>query len=448
MPNLASRLRQSLGLGGKGLSRVASRGVFWTLTQYGGLYSIRLVSTLVLTRLLAPEDFGLMSLATLTLALMALISDIGIRHSVIRSTREDWDFLATAWTLKVLRGLVIAIFACLLAWPMSVFYDEPMLWPMITVLALNSAIAGFQSVSMMTASRKMHLKRLAIIAISIKVLVTVVTIYFAWITASAWALVIGSLVGGWLSLAFSHLFLPRFRHRFRLERDAIREIFAYGSWILASTILHFLNGRGSNMIYGGLVATDVLGMIVIAGTIGLALVDVFGALYQKVAYPVLAKVNRERPHDVPKTVRRMHILVLSSALPLFIAVAFLAQEIVDLLYDDRYALAGTFLSLQAMNGALLLLRYSYVNHLLVTGESRLKAAVTAVTSVANILGLVIGYHLAGVVGMLAGAGFGHVVGAIYASYLAHRRGVASFDVELVSFTVVGAAYAFVLSSAL
>ena len=100
---------------------------------------LQLGANLVLTRILFPEAFGLMALVGVFIAGIQLISDIGIRPSLIRSSRgEDPEFQATAWTLQVVRGVWVTALALLLAWPYALIYDQPILAPLISVVAFSA----------------------------------------------------------------------------------------------------------------------------------------------------------------------------------------------------------------------------------------------------------------------------------------------------------------------
>lgn len=106
----------------------AIRGSLWTLGGYGTSQLLRFASNLILTRLLFPEAFGLMSLVHIFLQGLEMFSDIGIAPNIIHSDRgDDPSFLNTAWTVQAIRGGGLWLLACAIAWPAARFYSEPML---------------------------------------------------------------------------------------------------------------------------------------------------------------------------------------------------------------------------------------------------------------------------------------------------------------------------------
>ena len=106
----------------------ASVGAFWSFTGYGGAQVIRLASSLLLTRLLFEEAFGIMALVTVFMQGLQLFSDIGLGPNIVQNERgDDPKFLNTAWTMQVARGFTLWLIACIGAKPFAEFYGEPML---------------------------------------------------------------------------------------------------------------------------------------------------------------------------------------------------------------------------------------------------------------------------------------------------------------------------------
>jgi O-antigen/teichoic acid export membrane protein len=133
------------------LRRLVLRGSGLIIGSHGGGQLIRLARSLILTRLLFPEAFGVMSLVWVVMFGLGMLSDLGVGPAIIRDKRgEDPDFLNTAWTLQVIRGVVLLGIACLIAYPMATFYNEPDLAQLIPAAGLFALIAGFNSTAFHT----------------------------------------------------------------------------------------------------------------------------------------------------------------------------------------------------------------------------------------------------------------------------------------------------------
>ena len=113
----------------------AIHGSLWTAARLAAEYGLRMISSLILTRLLVPEAFGLMALISVLMTGFAMFSDMGISSSVVQSKRgDDPTYLNTAWTLQVIRGFVLWIFAALFADSMAIVYAQPELRVLILAL--------------------------------------------------------------------------------------------------------------------------------------------------------------------------------------------------------------------------------------------------------------------------------------------------------------------------
>ncbi|MFT5083124.1 MAG: O-antigen/teichoic acid export membrane protein, partial [Lentisphaeria bacterium] len=123
---------------------------FWVFLGNGGQQGIRLIGNLILTRILYPELFGIMALATAVMVGLGQISDIGLRPGVIKSNRtEDPEFMGTAWTLQILKTTVIFLFALIIAYPIANMYKEPVLAPIIMLFGLSIFVKGFRSIALL-----------------------------------------------------------------------------------------------------------------------------------------------------------------------------------------------------------------------------------------------------------------------------------------------------------
>lgn len=427
----------------KFLRSTGGRGISWTMIGFGSGYAIRLLSTLILTRLLEPEVFGLMSLAWVLLTALEMICDIGTTPSVIRSPRGDQpEFLDTAWSIQAIRGVWVALITLLMAWPISWLYDEPALFPILAAVSVIPLIQGVTSMSGAVCSRHMQLGRLTVLGLGVQLLTTLLNLLFAWWLQSVWALVMGAILGNVLGVILGYLWLPPYRPRLRFDRDVMAEIVSFGRWVLLATLFTYFGGQGSTAIMGFEVPVDVLGLITIATTLAFALSDLVQRILGQVAFPIISRAYREG-RDFVATVDRIKKLIFLLVLPGFVALSLLSQWIIDLLYDPRYALAGSFLSLLALNGALGTLSMPYQNAMLAAGNSRGHALVMGTAAVSTVGLMLAGMQVFGVYGMIFGMGLGNgVLPLIVSAWFARREGILRWHYDVITVLGVLALYAY------
>ncbi|MBI9099184.1 MAG: oligosaccharide flippase family protein [Spirochaetaceae bacterium] len=306
----------------------------------------RLLSNLVLTRLLVPEFFGIIALARTLDTGIALFSDIGLGPGIIRSSRSnDPDFLNTAWTLAVIRGLILWPFSIILAFPAASFYQNPLLVYIIPAIALNFIIRGFTSTSLILHEKELNQKRLITFQLSIQLLNIIITIILAYIYRSVWSLIIGGLISELVKTIWSHFIGDYEKNKFRLEKTAVKELLTFGKWIFVSTAMMFLATQADKLLLGKFFPLTLLGVYYIAVVFADLPKKIIGSLSQQVLYPVFSKIS-DRPRNELKEIinkkRKSGIFFLSISVALF---ASFGDKLILSLYDQRYDQAAWMLPL-------------------------------------------------------------------------------------------------------
>jgi O-antigen/teichoic acid export membrane protein len=333
----------------------------WALVGHVVSQVIKLGSNLVLTRLLAPDAFGLMSVVYLLAIGLTLFSDLGVSRSVIQSTRgNDPAFLDTAWTLQVTRGIGLGLTTLVLAlgiaavahmgWaPVGTVYaDERLPW-VVAAFSVVAVISGLESIRLDQVKRQMQLHWVTQIELSSQISAALLMLLLAWWTRSIWSLVAGSVMAGAVRCTMSYWRLPGHRERWRRDADAVKELLSNAKWTLMSSILTFCAVNGDRLMLGGMIDSRSFGLYSIAFLLVNTMQVVATMLTMNVAYPAFSEVHRERPHDLGRSLARFQWaydgLICTGAAALLVA----GPSVVALLYDARYQDAGWMLSILALS---------------------------------------------------------------------------------------------------
>ncbi len=207
-----------------------AHAAFWIVAGYGGSQILRLGCNVVLSRLLSPAYFGAMALVVVMLMGLEMLSDLGIGVSVIQNPRgDDESFLNTAWTLQILRGVVILLITLLMAWPVALFYDQPHLVWLVPGLGACSAISGFNSTTLFTSKRHLLLKSLTLFELLAQFVGIVVTVIWAWLFPSLLALLGGAMFAAIFKAVGSHVLLHGRRNHWQWDprdrgADHVRQV--------------------------------------------------------------------------------------------------------------------------------------------------------------------------------------------------------------------------------
>ena len=377
----------------------------WTLAGFALGQAIRFGGNLVMTRLLVPEMFGVMAIATMVMYGLALFSDLGLRQSIVQSRRgSEAAFLNTAWGVQIVRGFLIWGAALIVSIGISFVrgesvYADPSLPYVIAILSLCSVIAGFESTRLSEASRGLTLGRITQIDLAAQMAGMLCMLAWAALDRSIWALVAGGLCAALARTLLSHGWLAGSANRWQWERAAFREIIGLGKWIFAASILGFFVNSADRLVLGALASATVLGVYVIAFLIFNVVEQVLTRIVGEVSYPALSEVARARPAELRSTYYQFHLAV---GLPACLAAGVLmvsGEPLIAALYDARYAQAGWMLEVLAL--ALVAIPFRVATQcFLVLGEPRLMSQICVIRLVALGLLTPAGFHFFGLEGAL------------------------------------------------
>ena len=408
---------------GDSLIARAVRSSALTVAGFGVSQVIRLATNLILTRLLFPEAFGMMALVSLVLLGLGLFSDVGIGPSIMQSKRgDDRDFLNTAWTIQVIRGSLLFVAACLLAWPAARFYGEPELMRLLPVAGLTLLITGFNPTALETAHRHMRLGRLTLIDITTQVIGVLIAIGFAWWLRSVWALVISGVVSALVQLWFYKLFLPGIRNRFRWEPAARRELIRFGKWIFLSTVCGFFFLQSDKLIIGKYLSLGDFGVYNIGFFLASFPLMLGSMVNQKIVIPIYRECPPAESRDNFLALRRLRMPMTAALIVLVTGFSAAGVWLVGLLYDPRYQAAGAVVVLLALMQIPSIIQLTYDQAALAAGDSRRFFLLTLSRAVLMVAGLVVGLELAGLFGAILGQGMARALVYPVTVWLARRVG--------------------------
>ena len=331
------------------------------MAGYGAGQSLRLINNLIMTRLLVPEMFGIMALSQVFLYIMTLISDIGVNHNIIRSTRGDeQEFLNTAWIVQIIRGVVVTVGVLIIAFCIylmnnlglinqSSAFGNPQLPIIIAVMSLSTTIGGFISTNVVLARRKLHLGRVTFIELTSQIIGIIVMVTWAYNDRTIWALVAGTLATTIVFVILSHTVVPGLRNRFQWESAAFWEIFHFGKWLMLSSFVTAFYVQGDRLFFGAYENAEVIGIYSIACFLSAAVQGILLKINNLVFFPILSEIKRENGEKIVHYYYK--IRKNTDAISIFFAGLLFcsAATIIEVIYDDRYLDASWMLEILSLS---------------------------------------------------------------------------------------------------
>ncbi|SCY53713.1 Membrane protein involved in the export of O-antigen and teichoic acid [Paracoccus tibetensis] len=418
------RARIGMLMSGDSLLPRAFRSSILTLVSFGGQQGIRLASNLILTRLLFPEVFGLMAIIMVVIIGLTTFSDVGIGPAILQSKRgDDQKFLDTAYTMQAVRGVVLWICCCIMAVPAARFYEVPELVWYLPVAGLTTIIYGLLPTTVESANRHLKMGRLTLVELLSVFIGTSVTIILAALMGSAWALVIGLLLGAIIKVILVLRLLPGPRNRFTWDRSAAQELISFGKWIVPSTVVGFALSQGDKAVLGRYLTLTELGIYNIAFFLASFPQMLATAIISRLMIPVYRDLNEDPSPHRKRRMRVMRAGMTAMVMLMLAAVATWAVPLVEFLYDDRYRDAGGLVTLVALTSIPPVIVMTYDQGALAVGDSRGFFWLTFVRAVLFMACFVTGAHYGGIPGALLGQAVAAILAYPMLVRLARRSGV-------------------------
>lgn len=370
---------------GDGVRARAVRSSVWVLVGFGGANVLRLVSNLVLTRLLFPEAFGLMALVQVFMVGLAMFSDLGVNVSIMQNQRgEEPDFLNTAWSIQILRGVLLWLGTCALAYPAAVIYNEPMLARLLPVVGLTAIIQGLTTTKAPLANRNLQIGKQTFTNLGTQAIGLIITALLAWLTGSVWALVAGGLISTSLRVIALHIVLKGPANRWHFDREMAWEIIHFGKYIFLGSIASFLINQSDRAILGGYITLTDLGIFTVGFTFANIPIELARVAGQKVILPLFRQFPpSESPENRAKVLKARRMILLATV-AMGGVLSLISVPLVTILYDNRYHDAGPILTLLGFTVTALVATSNYEGAYLGRGDSKQHFRLTAIQAVIQV----------------------------------------------------------------
>ncbi|MGB5478006.1 MAG: lipopolysaccharide biosynthesis protein [Thermoanaerobaculia bacterium] len=309
-------------------ARRFAAGASWL---YGYRWIERLLdflSIVVLARILAPSDFGLVAIAASFVTIIEGLSAFDVNKVLIRSREVSRPLHESAWTLSVMRGLSTALIMLAIA----PFIEDVRIGAVLAVLALSPIINGLANPWFVLFERNLDYSKLAFQTLSAKIVSFAVTVSLAIITRSYWSLVVGLLSGSLVTTILSYLLNP-FRPRFSMAR--FPEIFGFSGWLWLTSLVTTLAMETDKIIVGRLLGVGDAGFYFMTQRVGVLPTRELVSPLQRMLLPSFSDMIRDSTRLRRVVCESINVLG-SLSIPAGLGFAMVADDFVPLVLGDRW----------------------------------------------------------------------------------------------------------------
>jgi len=399
------------------LRQKAANGILWSVIQKWGRAGISIVTFVVLSRLLAPEAFGLVALATAFTTFVEIFLDQGFSAAIVQRVELDPEHLDTAFWVNILTGLLMTVAGIAASGLIAQFFHEPRLASVLRWLSLTFMLSAFSSTQVAILQRRLAFRSLAMRSLAATAVGGVVGLSMAFAGFGVWSLVgqdLASGVAGIIILWRSSDWRPGLN----VSKKHYKELFTFGVSIVGNNALNVLLRRSDDLLIGYFLGPTLLGFYTIGYQLLLVIIRLVTEVTNTVAFPAFSRLQRE-----PERMRRAFYNVTQYtsllAFPVFIGLATLATEIVPAFFGEKWMPSIPVMQILSLIGILQSVLFFNASVIRASGKPSWELGIMFLNTVCNVIGFFIAVRW----GIVAVAASFVIVSYFVApiSYIALRR---------------------------
>jgi O-antigen/teichoic acid export membrane protein len=309
---------------------------------------------------------------------------------VVRHPRGDEHcFLDTAFLIQAGRGLFLFGLSSALAFPFGAWYHQPRLAWLLIAASFQILVQGFTSSSLWTLTRNIENDKLAKLYVCSDLTGLAVSLIWASLSPTAWALVAGSLARPTVTMIGSFLLADR-PFKFEWDRTAAHDIFSFGGGMFLSSVTFFFVSEAERLVVAKFITLAELGCYSLAMTISSVPDLAFGHVISKVFLPTIAKSAQESPERAVINYDKMRRVLIVLCLFFSFGYIVFGKLAVNLVLGSKYFQAGWMVQLLGFRGSFQLFSGAATAMLFALGYSRY----AAISNIARMIFLAIGLPIA------------------------------------------------------
>jgi teichuronic acid exporter len=351
------------------LTQKTVSGLLWSFADDVAKLGVTFLSGIILARLLTPRDYGLIGMTTLFIAVSQSFINSGFRQALIRKQDCTEADFSTVFYFNLLISILLYLVLFFLAGPISRFFEEPQLAPILQVLGVRLILSALSLVQQTKLTRAINFKLQTRISLVSSISSGIVGISMAYAGHGVWSLVASSLSGSLIALVLLWLWND-WRPALVFSLASFRAMFAFGSRLLMSGLLNTVYNNLSNLVIGKCFSTADLGYYTRATLFETLPSQHLMGVIQRVSYPILATLQ----DDIPRLRAAYRTLLQNTMLVTFVlmlGMAAVAEPLIVATVGEQWRPSIVYLQLLSFVGIFYPLQAINLNMLQVQGRSDL-----------------------------------------------------------------------------
>ena len=381
------------------LKRIAVLGARWTTISTGIVTAVQFLQTLILARLLAPEDFGLMAIVMMVLGFVQTYADMGISSAIIHRQDTTVEQLSSLFWLNILAGFAVFVVTLASSSIVVAAYNEPQLGRLILYAALIFLISPLGGQFGLLLQKELEFGTLAVCEIISAMFAASVTVIAAIDGLGVFSLVLGRLGGACLTAGlFGVIGWRRWRPRLHFCRADLRGYLSFGLYQMGQSTIVFLTGHIDQLYIGIVLGPQFLGYYVFAWNIVLQPMMKFNYILTRVAFPLFARVQLETERLQRGYLTLLWLLVTINA-PVMIGCAATAPLFVPFFFGAKWLPAVIIIQILAFFSLIVSIMNPIDSVILAKGRTDLALIWRICILFPEVVGIYVGGRIGGLQGV-------------------------------------------------
>ena len=339
------------------LKQKTTKGLFWSSVERFSNQGVSFIFSIILARILAPSDFGIVAMIGIFFAVAQSFVDSGFSNALVRKTDRREEDLSTCFYFNIGVGIVAYIVLFLIAPFIADFYNQPILSPIIRITGLGVVLNSLCVVQQALFTIRIDFKSQAKVTLSATIISGIVGVVLAYLEYGVWALVWQGVVMSLVRMGILWL-MSKWRPKTGFSKDSFHYLFGYGSKLLASGLLDTIYNNIYPIVIGKFYSPAQLGNYSRALSFAQLPSSNITSILQRVTFPVLSTIQDDMPR-LQTDYRRLLKLSAFIVFPLMMGLAAVAFPVIRIILTPKWE--GCSLYLQIICFALMLYPIHAIN---------------------------------------------------------------------------------------
>lgn len=405
------------------LKQKAAKGMIWSAIQKYSTMVVGFISSIILARLLTPEDYGYIGMLAIFMSLAEVFIDSGFGSAIIQKKEPTQTDYSTVFYFNIGMSFVLYLVLFFCAPSIAKFYDMPILCKILRVQGLILFIYAFNIIQRNLIRKNLLFKKLSYVTIITSIVALIITIIMAYSGCGVWSLVVQNFIGSLIPCAFFWIttkWYPTKEYSWR----SFKELFSFGSYMLLSHVVGTLSQKISGLLIGKWFDPATMGYYSKASTTADYATSSISGVMLQTTYPLYSIVQDDKK-KLANIVKRITTTLAYLTVPMLFLLILIAKPIFTFLYTDRWINCVPYFQMLCIAGLAICLQGVNYQTIAAIGKSKTllfwNIIKQTIGIILQVVGLILGNMWGLLIGIVISAWFTYIVNiSLVSKYVGYK----------------------------